>query len=133
MLGLTVLHGAPLEQYTEVHLSGVVVTDQGFALLAEALAVNSFVKHLLLPDCYLSETGGDGRCYFGEEGRTSDKTCSALLMSAGALSLFAGLHVNTSLRSINLGENHLTARAALAFIDLLRTKPNIADVYLDWG
>eukprot|EP00730_Choanoeca_flexa_P009541 TRINITY_DN12667_c0_g1_i1.p1 TRINITY_DN12667_c0_g1~~TRINITY_DN12667_c0_g1_i1.p1 ORF type:complete len:244 (+),score=46.46 TRINITY_DN12667_c0_g1_i1:115-846(+) len=93
--------------FTELHVSGIVVTDEGYRLLGEAIARNTFLKHLIMPDCYLSEQG--------------------------ALYLFEGIAKNSSLVSINLGENELTESAVLAFITMLKIKTNITDVYLDWG
>eukprot|EP00045_Choanoeca_perplexa_P012785 m.141629 g.141629 ORF g.141629 m.141629 type:complete len:278 (+) comp16133_c0_seq1:4355-5188(+) len=105
--GRTRRHAIGDPTLTEVHISGLVVTEVGFRRLGEAIAKNAYIKHLIMPDCYLTESG--------------------------ALALFEGIARNNSLVSINLGENTLTEISASAFIQLLQNKPNIADVYLDWG
>lgn len=44
-----------------------------------------------------------------------------------------GLLSNRTLRSLNLGENQLTAKSADILIDLLYSNPAINQLYLDWG
>jgi hypothetical protein len=34
-----------------------MVTDAGFRRLGDAIASNAYVKHLIMPDCYLTESG----------------------------------------------------------------------------
>lgn len=87
--------------------AGLFIPEHGFRMLGDALRTNRHLQHLYIFNSFIT--------------------------TEGMQHVVDGLRHNRTLKSINAGENTMSARSVGLLIELLEVNPAITGLYLDWG